>query len=259
MTRQIKDAEHKGADIAEIDWLKEKLERLRRERGDEFLNEVEFFWTSGFNHQKLPVITSDDPEELQFFEWGLIPFWVKDDSQAIEISNKTLNARSETIFQKPSFRDAAKNRRCLVVVSGYYEHHWVDKSGKTKIPYFIKRKDSAPIYLAGLWDKWINKDTGEEIKTVSIVTTKANSMLSKIHNRKPDDPRMLSILTGSSKYSWLTPIEDNSDIDFLVNLCQPISDDYLESYPVAQLRGKNGIGNVHEASMRHSYNIIGLP
>lgn len=255
---QFKQADRKGAPIEELDYLREKIKRFRRQFGPAALEDSLYFHTSGFDHQELPVITADN-EDLQFFNWGLIPFWVKTEEQAMDICNKTLNARSESMFEKPSFREAAKKRRCLVPVAGYYEHYWTDKRGTKKIPYYIQRKDRAPLYLAGLWEVWTNPETGDHYHTVALVTTQATGMLAKIHNRKPEDPRMLTILDGSSKYSWLAPIEDPSDIDFLKSLCRPIPDHYLEAYPVHTIKGALAYGNAPEATEPMEYKGLNLP
>lgn len=259
LRRKLKEAEHAGAPAEEVDYLRNKLEHYIDINGEAELDANEHYWSMGFQHQKIPVITNELPQELQFYHWGLIPFWSKDKEAAREIAGKCLNARSETIFEKPSFRGAAKERRCVIPLSGYYEHYWVDKNGKNKVPYYIKRKDNLPLYMAGLWETWINKESGEEVKTCSIVTTSANDKLSQVHNRNPNDPRMLVILDLEDVPNWLSPIEGKADQEFLESLCTPYPEDALEIYPVPQLRGKNGVGDVPEASQPFEYNFIGMP
>lgn len=259
LRRQLKKAAEAGAPTEEIDFLIHKIEQFVNEFGENELTLNEHYWTMGFQHQKIPVITDDCPDLLQYFHWGLIPFWVRDKETAHKISNNCLNARSETMFDKPSFRAAAKERRCVIPLSGYYEHHWVDSKGKTKVPYYIKHKNESPLFMAGLWENWSNKETGEEINTCTIATTKANTALSSVHNRKPEDPRMLVILPFENIHDWLSPLEDKADRELLESLCIPYPDELLQMYPVAQLRGKNGIGDVEEATLPFQYNIIGLP
>tara|TARA_R110001592_G_C12896069_1_gene726152 strand:- start:2 stop:814 length:813 start_codon:yes stop_codon:yes gene_type:complete len=259
LRRKIKEALHQGAAIEEIEYLRIKLDQFIQAYGEEELASHEHHWTMGFQHQKIPVITNEQPETLQFYQWGLIPSWAKDAQAASEISNKCLNARGDTIFEKPAFRTAAKDRRCIIPVSGYYEHHWVDSKGKTKVPYFVKRKNDAPLYLAGLWESWFDKETGEEVRTCSIITTSANARLAKVHNRKPDDPRMLVVLPIDRVHEWLAPINGTADIDLLKSLCVPFEDELLDIYPVRQLRGNAGIGDSPLSSVRFEYPIIGLP
>ncbi|WP_452611122.1 SOS response-associated peptidase [Roseivirga echinicomitans] len=259
MRRKIKEAIHKGATNAELEFLRVKLDQFIQAYGEEELAAHEHHWTMGFQHQKIPVITNEQPEALQFYQWGLIPSWAKDAQAANEISNKCLNARADTLFEKPAFRSAAKDRRCIVAVSGYYEHHWVDSKGKTKVPYFVKQKNEAPLYLAGLWESWTDKETGEEVRTCSIVTTSANERLTRVHNRKPDDPRMLVVLPFAKLHDWLAPIDSATDIALLKSLCIPFEDELLDIYPVRTLRGNAGVGNTAQASERFEYPIIGLP
>jgi putative SOS response-associated peptidase YedK len=109
--------------------------------------------------------------------FGLIPHWVKDP----KIGLHCLNARSETITEKPAFRESLKKRRCLVMADGFYE--W-DRSGKTKIPYFIKMKSNGPFGMAGLWDVWRRSD-GKEFKSFAVITTQANKTIGSIHDRMP--------------------------------------------------------------------------
>lgn len=115
-------------------------------------------------------------QELQFLRWGLIPFWADD----IKIGYKLINARSETAAEKPSFRAALKQRRCLIPVSGFYE--W-KRDGKTKIPFHIHRDDDQPFALAGLWERW-EKGNGA-VESFTILTTAANSFMTTIHDRMP--------------------------------------------------------------------------
>ena len=257
LSSQIKVARHQGASAGEISFLEEKLLKLEQHRaGDE---KFEHYFTSGFSHHKIPVITADKPNELQLFNWGLIPFWVKDKAAAFKLSNQTLNARGETIFEKPSFRAAAKSKRCLVVLSGYFEHYWADSKGKRKIPYYIALKNKLPMYLSGLWEEWVDKETGEVINTVAIVTTEANKALAKVHNRNPNNPRMLNVIPNEIKHDWLTEIQTESQKEFVLSLIKPFPAEELIIYPVGQLRGKNGLGDVPEAQQKIEYPDLELP
>jgi len=142
--------------------------------------------------QQSPVVRispADNSLHIDLLKWGLIPSWAKDAS----IGNHMINARSETVDQKPSFRTALKHRRCIVPASGFYE--WQEVGGK-KHPLYIKLKDSSLMMFAGIWDHWKNPD-GEVIESFSILTTVTNELIQPLHDRMP------VILTPEDKDIWL--------------------------------------------------------
>ena len=143
---------------------------------------------NAFTHPLMPIITNDKPDTIQLFKWGLIPNWVKDKERAKEISNMTLNARVETVKEKPSFKEAIKSQRCLVIADGFYE--WKTEE-KRKTKYFIEHAEKPLFAFAGIWNSWANKQTGEIENTFSILTQKANSFMAKIHNIKKRQPIIL--------------------------------------------------------------------
>ena len=128
-------------------------------------------------------------DELEAFRWGLIPAWAKEE----KIGSRMINARAETLAEKPSFKNAYKHRRCLVPADGFYE--W-KKEGRVKIPYFVRLKSEKAFAFAGLWDVWKSK-AGERIFSFTIVTTSPNPLLSEIHNRMP------VILSPEAYDTWL--------------------------------------------------------
>ena len=165
--------------------------------------------------------------------------------------NNTLNARGETIFEKPSFRDSAKNNRCLIYIDGFYEHHHY--KGKT-YPFFIHHKTEKPLALAGLWNEWVDKESGEVLNTFTIVTTKGNNMMGKIHNNpKLKGPRMPLILPEELEEKWLVNIEDELDIKSVQSLIESYPENELEAYTVHRLRGKEYLGNVEETAEEFHY------
>jgi putative SOS response-associated peptidase YedK len=210
------------------------------------------FYENGFNHPDIPVITNMSPDQIQLFGWGLIPFWVKDPVQAVDLSKKTLNARGEEIFQKPSFRNAAQKKRCLVMVDGFFEYHWYKGNA---YPYYIQMKTGDPLLLAGLWETWHYREEDIRRNTCSIVTTRANSMMSRIHNRPKgsEGPRMPVIIPEGLEKKWLKEIRDPLDREEIQDLIQPFDDSMLDSYTVPRLRGKAGVGNSREAILQHVY------
>jgi putative SOS response-associated peptidase YedK len=129
--------------------------------------------------QPVAVVPNDGKNQLDFFVWGLVPFWAKDPS----IGSRMINARAETVDQKPSFKSAFKYRRCLILADGFYE--WMKEPGKrTKTPMYIKMNNNQPFAFAGLWDTWHAAD-GSDLLSTTIITTKPNELLQNIHNRMP--------------------------------------------------------------------------
>lgn len=236
-------AKRYSQDPSEIETLKAQLDLFQGT-----------FYVSGFAHPTVPVITNEDPHKFQGYSWGLIPSWVKDNVSAVKLSNQCLNARGETIFEKPAFRDSAKTKRCLVTcIDGFFEYY---HHNKKTYPFFIRLKSQEAMTFAGLWSRWENREEGLVRYTFTIVTTKANSLMSKIHNnpnRENGDSRMPVILPQELERQWLNPIDDKLDKELVEQLIQPYPDELMEAYPVGQLRGKNGIGNKDQATTKVAY------
>lgn len=158
-------------------------------------NASNFGLFNGFTHPKTPIITHNEMQKIQWFEWGLIPHWAKDEA----IQKNTLNARVETLREKPSFKDVL-HQRCLVLADGFYEWQWLDAKGKQKRKYEIGLPNQELFAFAGLWSSWTDKNTGEIRQTYTIITTEANELMSRIHNTKK---RMPIILAASHEKDWL--------------------------------------------------------
>lgn len=241
--------------------LEAQLNRARR-KGDEKaiaeileklipISDLPVYHVSGFQHPKLLIYTDRSPHIPEIAIWGLVPHWVRDKIQLKKFWNNTLNARGETIFEKPSFREAAKHSRCLLFVDGFYEHHHF--RGKT-YPFFVFAKKEKPLALAGLYSEWLDRETGELLNTFSIVTTEGNSMMKKIHNNpKLNGPRMPLILPEELEDKWLQPIDDAVDAIEIQELIRPYPDNELEAYTVHRLRGKEYLGNTEEVTSRFEY------
>ena len=228
--------------LSDQDWVKELDTEL------DIYKDYPLFHVSGFSHPKLIIYTQDEPYKPVAATWGLIPFWVKNEDQKNKLWNGTLNARGETLFNKASFKNSAKNKRCLLQIDGFYEHHHY--KGKT-YPFFITKKDKEPLTLAGLWDKWLNRDTGEVFKTFTIVTTKGNDLLAKIHNNpKLKEPRMPFLLSDDLANEWLSP---NESKDQITQIIQPYPTNELTAHTVRRLRGKEYPGNIKEISEPFEY------
>lgn len=134
---------------------------------------------NGFDFPLTPIIIDENPSEIVHYNWGLIPTWAKDDS----IQKMTLNARIETVDEKPSFKNSV-NKRCLVIANGFYEWQWHDTKGKNKTKYQIGIGNDNLFAFAGLYSQWTDKNTGEIKDTYTIVTTEANPLMAEIHNIK---------------------------------------------------------------------------
>ena len=137
----------------------------------------------------------DEQREIVKLRWGLVPFWAKDPS----IGNRMINARAETVAEKPAYRAAYRHRRAIVLADGFYE--W-KREGDTKTPYFITLDSGEPFALAGLWEHWTDKETGETIDSATLLTTEANPFIKALHHRMP------VILDTARADDWLGGSED---------------------------------------------------
>lgn len=181
----------------------------------------EQYHVNAFNYPRYPIITSSD--EIQVFNWGLIPRWVKTETDAEDIRKYTLNARADTIFEKPSYRESIRKRRCIVPSTGYFEWR---HSGRNRIPYFIYLKDEPIFSMAGIYDTWLDKETGKEYSTFSLITTDANRLTAYIHNSKR---RMPAILSKAEEEIWLDPDLNQHEI---ASLLKPFDADDMDAYVV---------------------------
>jgi putative SOS response-associated peptidase YedK len=174
--------------------------------------------------QPVLAIPNDDKFTADFFIWGLIPMWAKDP----EIGNRLINARGETLAEKPSFRGSYRHKRCLILADGFYE--WKAFGGrKTKTPYYIHMQDRKPFAMAGLWDHWESPD-GSSIKSCTIITTTPNELMGAIHDRMP-------VILHSRDYAkWLDPSPQTPES--LQPLIKPFPADAMTAYPVSTLVNK---------------------
>jgi putative SOS response-associated peptidase YedK len=167
--------------------------------------------------QPIGTILQKAQRQFQWMQWGLIPSWAKDPS----IGNKLINARAESLREKPSFRNAFKRRRCLIVADGFYEWQKIDKR---KQPYYIQMHDDKPFAFAGLWDTW-QPPEGEAIASCTIITTSANAIVQPIHDRMP-------VILSPDRYTrWLDPTL--TDTQVLQDLLQPYNSDAMKATPVS--------------------------
>ncbi len=165
--------------------------------------------------QNLPVITNNQPETIQFYRWGLIPFWAKD----AKIGIRLINARAESVMEKPSFKIAFIRMRCLIPANGFYE--W--EKGKKKIAHRFYLPNDELFAMAGLWDQWKDAD-GKTVRSFTIITTKPNSLVKTVHDRMP------VILPKNYEKIWLE--ENNPNV--LKALLKPFPSEEMKGYPVSK-------------------------
>lgn len=166
----------------------------------------------------IPVVIEPVNRNVELYKWGLVPGWAKD----IQIGYKMINARAETLAEKPSFRVAFARQRCLILADGFYE--WKSE-GKQKQPYLFTVKNRAPFTFAGLWEKWRNSE-GQELRTCTIITTSPNSLVADYHDRMP------VILGSEDRWEWLAP----KPVSELAKLLKP--------YPVDQMEEPQLVGQL---------------
>jgi len=186
------------------------LSRLQKLYPDKF-GDIEFTnYANGFTHPAVPTLTA---KEAGLKNWGLIPHWCQDEQVANKMKRYCLNAKIETLSEKPSFRDAvAKNQFCVLPAKHFYEWQWQDAKGKEKIKFEIKLRDDLLLHLAGLYSSWLNQKSGELIETITIITCEANEIMAKIHNTKK---RMPIILNPKEGQKWIHGELDLAQIKLL--------------------------------------------
>lgn len=169
--------------------------------------------------QPIAVVANNGQHKVEFFQWGLIPSWAKDP----KIGNQMINARAETLGEKPAFRNAYKRRRCLVLADGFYE--WRKEEDGAKTPMYIRLASGDPFAFAGLWEMW---QTAEDtILSCTIITTDPNDLMAQIHNRMP------VILPPAAYEQWLDPAERRPDD--LQGLLHPYPTELMTAYPVSKM------------------------
>lgn len=170
--------------------------------------------------QPIAVVADANTRAAEWMRWGLIPSWAKDPS----IGSKLINARSETITEKPSFRAAFAKRRCLILADGFYE--W-QKGAGTKgrsQPYYFRREDGKPFAFAGLWEFWKSPE-GEPVRSATIITTAANDLVKPVHERMP------VMLSGDALWAWLEGASESE----LLALLKPYPPEQMMRFPVSPL------------------------
>lgn len=185
------------------------------------------YHANAYSFPAWPIITRQEPGKLQLIHWGLIPRWARTKESAADLRTKTINARSETIYEKPSFKSAAQaGKRCLIPVTGFFE--WYTQGSK-KYPFYIYSGEQKISSIAGLWDEWPDPETGELMSTYTLLTTEANPLLAAIHNTKK---RMPCVLTSEAERAWLH--DDLSEKEALSLLAKPYPASKMHSYSISK-------------------------
>lgn len=202
--------------FARIHFRGKLIEKYRLKKGELLEDRLDDRYNIAPMQNIAAVRATDAGNELVFLRWGLIPSWSKD----AKIAYKLTNARVETVAEKPSFRSAFKQRRCIIPASGFYE--W-KREAKQKQPFYIHPRDEGDLFsFAGLWETWHDPE-GEVIESCAIITTDANELMRTIHDRMP------VILDTETESVWLDPHAPTED---LRSLLVPFASDRMEAYPV---------------------------
>ena len=172
--------------------------------------------------QDVAVIANNGENKIEYFHWGLIPFWAKD----AKIGNQMINARGETLGEKPAFRTAYKRRRCLILTDGFYE--WRKMPGsRLKVPMYIRMESGKPFAFAGLWEMWHPPEGDDPVLSCTIITCAPNELMQQIHHRMP------VILQPEAYELWLTTTEQPPDA--LNDLLKPYPTEEMTAYSVSRL------------------------
>jgi putative SOS response-associated peptidase YedK len=203
---------------------------------------------NGFNFPMMPVVTTAPETEIRLFRWGLVPSWVRDEEQSASMRSLTLNARSESVFEKPSFRKPILSGRCLVPSDGFYEWQTV---GTKKVPWFITLPGDKIFSFGGIWDVW--KLPGKDpLFTYSILTTDANPLMAEIHNSKK---RMPLILPAESEVKWL---DHRLTRDQIADMMLPYPETGMKAWTISNLITAGG-ANTNTPDIKKPLGAGGFP
>jgi putative SOS response-associated peptidase YedK len=209
-----------------VNLVKEEIEeRYGVNFPDKYRYEPSYYYHA-FGLPEIPTVCSDNPVNVRFLKWGLIPSWVKNNNEADEIRFKTFNARAESVETKPSFSSSFKSKRCLIPVRGFYEWQHV---GKNKIPWYIYHAEDGIFTIAGLYSEWMPLDGSGKVSTFTIITTEANELMAEVHNSKK---RMPVILSRNDEKKWIDKGLAPADA---MNMLKPCPSEILKAYTIGPL------------------------
>lgn len=230
--------------VLKVDVRKLVANKIIKEKQLELFKEE--YIVSGYNFPQMPVISNEDPENIQLFNWGLVPPYTRSKEKAREFLQKynTLNAKTETIFSSKVYGNSIRKKRCLVLCSGFFEwrHKEPGKKSTPKYPFYVTLKDESMFVFAGVWEEFTDETDGEIVRTYSVLTTEANELVSIVHNNKK---RMPLILDPDRAMEWLS--EDLSD-EKIKSFFKPFDADKMKARPIAKINPR----------MSESYNNPGV-
>jgi putative SOS response-associated peptidase YedK len=242
MSRNEREEPYTNDETKEIKWLQRVINSFTE-------TQYKKFHENGFDYLPSPIVTAGAPDEFKFMKWGLIPFYMSDKAKALALRASTLNCISEEMYDKPSFKDAAKNsQRCLIPVTGFYEWRWLDEKGKTKIPYYVSFKEQPIMSVAGLYSRWKDRSNDEYYYSYTVLTTAANPMMEYIHNSKR---RMPVFIPKEYERDWLNKSLSKDDV---LALCQPFKGETMKANTISKLiTTKEADTNVEDVLKLHQY------
>jgi putative SOS response-associated peptidase YedK len=190
----------------------------------------------GFDYPLLPVISSENPNAIEMFQWGFVPSHMGSKQRATEFLKQynTLNAKAETLFESRLYGDSIMKKRCLVLCSGFFEWRHKDpkKKNSEKYPFYVTLKDESMFVFGGIWEKYEDRETSEMISTYAIITTPANELMEIVHNLKK---RMPLILEPENALAWLDNSLSEKDIKSLI---KPFDASKMKAKPVRKINPK---------------------
>jgi len=209
--------------------LEEMVKYLDEQPGYTIEDYHHYYLANGFDRPYLPITAQENNKVIELARWGLLKGKLADDTKAKERAAKTLNARNDNIFDTWSYKDNILPHKCLIWSIGFFEHKWdnPDNSRSKKTPYFIYMKDRKPFTFGGLYEYNVDFDTGEVIKTFSIITTEANELMAEIHNSQK---RMPLIILPDERERWL----NDMDKEGVEHMMRTLPDGYLDAYTISK-------------------------
>ncbi|MEQ9425097.1 MAG: SOS response-associated peptidase [Cyclobacteriaceae bacterium] len=251
--KAVKYAKHYGESPEEVSKLEKQLEVFKTK-----INAVYQALAQDIVAPEVPVVTNESPREFQLFNWGIVPAWAKEYDD--NLRRRFVVSQSEEMFNKNIYRDAAIEKRCLIMIDGYFDHH--HRHGKT-FPYFIRHKNHDPLFVAGIWSRWTDAKNDLELETFAVLTTRGNKKMQEIHNN-PEmlkrqhsvQSRMPVIVPSELWQTWLNPnvLADPADQEKIVkDVCLPYPDELLETYPTFPLNKGREIINSEEVGQPKEY------
>ena len=200
-----------------------------------------YYHAFAYTHPQVPILTMDEPTVVKTSMWGLAPAWARDKSEAQSWVKQLVNAKSEKADS--TYKPYISSKRCLVFVKGFYEFRWEDVKGKVKTPYFIYAADHKPFTFGGIYNNWMDHESGHVFNTFTILTTPSNELMTEIHNSGCRMP----VIIGQDHWSqWLDPAVDSA------SFLSPYRDGFLKAHPVNRNLAKPGYNaNVAETQMEY--------